>query len=332
MYQVGRLKIEKGVFLAPMESVTDTTFRRICREFGADMVFTEFVSSEALRRNIPKSEVKIVFREEERPLGIQIFGNNIEAMVTAARIAESYKPDLIDLNWGCPVKKVAYKGGGAGALKDPGNLLRITEAVVKAVDLPVTVKTRLGWDHQNIIILELAKQLEDIGVRAITVHGRTRSQMYKGTADWEWIGRVKEAVGIPVVGNGDIDSPEKAANAFSKYGVDAVMIGRAAIGNPWLFKRVKHYLKTGEILPEPSLEEKIDLVIRHLRMALEEKPDELRTVREFRKQMSAYFRGFPGASKIRVQLMALEKAEDVVDLLSGLREFNHHESSGTSNG
>jgi len=226
---------------------------------------------------------------------------------------------LIDLNWGCPVKKVAYKGGGSGALKDIHNLVTMTEAVVKAVKLPVTVKTRLGWDHQNIAIIELSKMLQDIGIQALTVHGRTRNQMFKGEADWSWIGRVKEAAKIPVVGNGDIKSVDDVSKAFTEYGVDAVMIGRGAIGNPWIFREVKHFMKTGENLPAPSLAEKIELLIRQLNMSIDHKGDERKAILEMRRQFSAYFKGINGAAKLREDLMKFDKKEHIISRLEGLQ-------------
>ena len=315
MYKVGRLSIDKGIFLAPMEDVTDMPFRRICRRFGADMVFTEFISSEGLRRNVPGSTRKIQFHEEERPIGIQIFGNNAEALTAAALIAQDHQPDVIDINWGCPVKKVAYKGGGSGALKDIDNLVRITEAVVKAVELPVTVKTRLGYDANNIAILELSGMLENIGVKALTIHGRTRSQMYKGEADWEWIGKVKAKTKIPIIGNGDILSAEDVVNAFEKYKVDAIMIGRASIGNPWLFKDIKHYMETGQHLPPIEFTEKIELLKKHLQMSLEYKKIEKKAMLEMRRQINAYLKGVRDVSKLRAELMELTDLKSILEKL-----------------
>lgn len=315
MYNVGNLSIEKGIFLAPMEDVSDMPFRRICRSFGADMVFTEFISSEGLRRNVSGSTIKINFHEEERPIGIQLFGNNAEALVAAAQIAQDYQPEVIDINWGCPVKKVAYKGGGSGALKDIENLTRITEAVVNAVELPVTVKTRLGYDANNIAIVELSEMLENIGVKALTIHGRTRTQMYKGEADWEWIGKVKSRAKIPIIGNGDILTAENVVDAFAKYKVDAVMIGRAAIGNPWLFRNIKHYMQTGNHLPEPDFIERVELLKKHLQMSLDYKKNERRTMLEMRRQITAYLKGVKGVAKLRSELMGLTKLKPTLEKL-----------------
>lgn len=320
MYDVGNLRISQGVFLAPMEDITDMPFRGICRDFGADMVFTEFVSSEGLRRNILKSHIKISFQDSERPLGIQIFGNNSESLMAAAQIAQENKPDVIDLNWGCPVKKVAYKGGGSGALKDIDKLVKMTADVVKAVHTPVTVKTRLGYDFNSITIVPLANMLADVGVKALTIHARTRSQMYKGEADWSWIGKVKSKCKIPVIGNGDLKTAEDVKTAFEKYKVDAVMIGRAAIGNPWLFRDIKHFLQTGEHLPPPGRIEKIDLLKRHLKMSLEYKKDERRAMLEMRKQITAYLRGIPGVAALRADLMQLTELQPIFSRLDDFKE------------
>jgi tRNA-dihydrouridine synthase B len=318
MYSVGKLNLMHGIFLAPMEDVSDMPFRIICRELGADMVFTEFVSSEALRRNVDRSLFKIQFSEKERPIGIQIFGNNAESLAIAAQIAADHNPDVIDINWGCPVKKVAYKGGGSGALRDPDGMLRMTDAVIKAVDLPVTVKTRTGYDQTDISIVRLAPRLEDIGVAAITVHGRTRSQMYKGTADWDVIGEVKSRVNIPVIGNGDLQTAADVNRAFTDYGVDAVMIGRAAIGNPWLFREAKAHM-AGEEMPDlPSINDKIDLLIRHLHMSYQRKGDERRAMLEMRRQITAYLKGIPGVASLRKELMELM---EVAKIEAKLREF-----------
>lgn len=257
---------DKPLFLAPMEDVTDPAFRLLCKRFGADMLYTEFVSSEALIRNVNRTQQKLTIYPEERPIAIQIYGHDPASMAEAARIAEEARPDIIDINFGCPVKKVAGKGAGAGLLRDIDKLLHITSEVVKAVKLPVTVKTRLGWDDDNKIIVDLAEQLQDCGIQALTIHGRTRAQMYKGDADWALIGDVKNnaRMKIPIIGNGDVSSPERALECFNRYGVDAVMIGRAAIGRPWFFSEVKHYFATGENKSLLSFEEQKAILKEHV--------------------------------------------------------------------
>ncbi|MGB4576417.1 MAG: tRNA dihydrouridine synthase DusB [Paludibacter sp.] len=257
---------DKPLFLAPMEDVTDPAFRLLCKRFGADMLYTEFVSSEALIRSVNRTQQKLTIYDEERPIAIQIYGHDPDSMAEAARIAEEAQPDIIDINFGCPVKKVAGKGAGAGLLKEIPKMLQITSEVVKAVKLPVTVKTRLGWDDDNKIIVDLAEQLQDCGIQALTIHGRTRAQMYKGDADWTLIGDVKNnaRMKIPIIGNGDVSSPERALECFNRYGVDAVMIGRAAIGRPWLFSEVKHYFATGENKPLLSFEEQKAILKEHV--------------------------------------------------------------------
>jgi len=264
---------EFPVILAPLEDITDSAFRTICRMHGADLVYTEFVSSEALVRSAVKSSNKMVFDDSERPIGIQIFGNNVDAMVNAALLAEALNPELIDINFGCPVRKVAMKGAGAGLLNDIPLMVAITREVVKAVKLPVTVKTRLGWDESSKIIVDVAEQLQDVGIQAITIHGRTRAQMYSGEADWTLIGDVKNnpRMRIPVIGNGDITSVKKAAEMFDKYGVDAIMIGRAAIGNPWIFENVKAYILKKEIIVPPDMSERIEVSLANLRLAIQKK-------------------------------------------------------------
>lgn len=257
---------DKPLFLAPMEDVTDPAFRLLCKRYGADMLYTEFVSSEALIRSVNRTQQKLTIYDEERPIAIQIYGHDPVSMVEAAKIAETANPDIIDINFGCPVKKVAGKGAGAGLLRDIPRMLQITADVAKAVKLPVTVKTRLGWDDNSKIIVDLAEQLQDCGIAALTIHGRTRAQMYKGEADWELIGQVKnnQRMKIPIIGNGDIDSPEKALDAFNKYEVDAVMIGRGSIGRPWIFGEIKHYFATGEIKPLLSFKEQKAVLKEHI--------------------------------------------------------------------
>jgi nifR3 family TIM-barrel protein len=295
---------ERPVFFAPMEDVSDPSFRRLCKEFGADMMYTEFISSDGLIRDAEKSVRKLDIADYERPVGIQIYGKDPVAMVEAALRCEEAQPDLIDLNFGCPVKRVAGKGAGAGLLQNIPLMLEITAKVVKAVKLPVTVKTRLGWDENSLPIVNLAEQLQDVGIAALTIHGRTRKQMYKGEADWTLIGAIKKnpRMTIPIIGNGDISSPEIALQRFNDYGVDAIMIGRAAIGKPWLFKEVKHYLQSGELLPPITVPEKVELAKRHLGYSLEWKGG-ITGVFEMRQHFSNYFKGLPNFKETRIRLV-----------------------------
>ncbi|MBD3163087.1 MAG: tRNA dihydrouridine synthase DusB [Candidatus Eisenbacteria bacterium] len=313
--RIGELRFERGIFLAPMEDVSDRPFRRVCRRLGADMVTTEFVSSEALIRKVARSHGKIRLADDEHPVGIQLYGNREEALVEAARVSERAGPDVIDINFGCPVKKVACKGAGSGLLREPELLLRLTEAVVRAVSLPVTVKTRLGWDDSSIVIVDLAKRLEDVGVAALTLHARTRKQMFKGEAAWEWIGRVKQAVSIPVIGNGDVRTPADVARMFETTGCDAVMIGRAAIGNPWIFPRAKAYLRTGIDPGPPERAEQVAVFMEQLREAVREK-EERKAVLEMRKHLSAILRGEPNISEVRAEALQQTSVEGVRDVLA----------------
>jgi nifR3 family TIM-barrel protein len=304
------------VLLAPLEDITDSSFRNICRAHGADMVYTEFVSSEALIRSALKSSNKMLFDEAERPVGIQIFGNSIDAMRNAALLAEQNNPELIDINFGCPVRKVAMKGAGAALLKDIPLMTAITREVVKAVKIPVTVKTRLGWDESEKVIVDVAERLQDVGIQAITIHGRTRAQMYSGVADWTLIGEVKNnpRMRIPVIGNGDIDCAQKASEMFTKYGVDAIMIGRAAIGNPWIFGQVKEFLRSGNFIAPPELEERISVCLAHLSLAIQKK-GEHKGIIEMRKHYAGYFKGLPGFKKIRMQILTLNNFSDIQEVL-----------------
>ncbi len=312
---------EYPVFLAPMEDVTDPAFRLMCKRFGADMVYTEFVSSDALVRSVNSTMRKLNISDEERPVAIQIYGKNTDAMVEAARMVEEAHPDVIDLNFGCPVKKVAGKGAGAGLLRDIPKMLEITRAVVEAVKLPVTVKTRLGWDESNKIIVELAEQLQDCGIAALTIHGRTRAQMYTGDADWTLIGKVKEnpRIHIPIIGNGDITTPERAKECFDKYGVDAVMIGRASFGRPWIFKEVKHYLQTGELLPPLSAEWRLN-VLRQEVLDSVILLDERRGILHVRRHIAAspLFKGIPNFRETRIAMLRAETKEDLFQIFDGL--------------
>ncbi|MCL2738221.1 MAG: tRNA dihydrouridine synthase DusB, partial [Bacteroidales bacterium] len=282
------------LFLAPMEDVTDASFRFICKEFGADMLYTEFVSSDGLTRQAQKTVDKLQLYDYERPVGIQLYGHLLEAMVEAAKMAEAAGPDLIDLNFGCPVHKIARRGAGAGMLQTPDLMVEMTRAIVQAVHCPVTVKTRLGWDEQSKIIVELAERLQDAGIAALTIHGRTRAQLYKGKADWTLIGAVKNnpRMYIPIIGNGDIDTPESAKIAFDRYGVDGIMVGRASFGRPWIFRDIKHYMRTGALLPEPSVRERVALAQKHFAKSVEVKGPRV-GVLEMRRHLSCYFKGLP---------------------------------------
>lgn len=309
------------VFLAPMEDVTDPAFRLMCKRFGADMVYTEFVSSDALVRSVNSTMRKLNISDEERPVAIQIYGKNTDAMVEAARMVEEAHPDVIDLNFGCPVKKVAGKGAGAGLLRDIPKMLEITRSVVDAVKLPVTVKTRLGWDDNSKIIVDLAEQLQDCGIAALTIHGRTRAQMYTGDADWTLIGKVKEnpRMHIPIIGNGDITTPERAKECFDKYGVDAVMIGRASFGRPWIFKEVKHYLQTGELLPPLSAEWRLDVLKQEVLDSVN-LLDERRGILHVRRHIAAspLFKGIPNFRETRIAMLRAETKEDLFQIFDQL--------------
>ncbi|GAA4280265.1 tRNA dihydrouridine synthase DusB [Gaetbulibacter aestuarii] len=300
------------LLLAPMEDVSDPPFRALCKEQGADVVYTEFVSSEGLIRNAAKSVMKLDIYEKERPVGIQIFGANLDSMLQTVDIVEKSNPDIIDINFGCPVKKVVSKGAGAGILKDVCLMEKLTSEMVKRTNLPITVKTRLGWDHNSIKIVEVAERLQDVGCKAISIHGRSRAQMYKGEADWKPIAAVKNnpRMHIPVFGNGDVDSPEKAAEMRDSYGLDGAMIGRASIGNPWFFKQVKHYFETGEHLAPIPMHERVEAARRHLQMAIEWKGETL-GVFETRRHYTNYFKGIPHFKEYRTKMVTSDRAEDV---------------------
>ncbi len=316
--KIGNLDLgPRPVSLAPMEDVTDPSFRLICREMGAAMVYTEFVSAEALIRDIQSTTRKLSIRDEERPVAIQIYGRDEEAMEEAAKIVEQAGPDILDINFGCPVKKVAGKGAGAGMLRDIPKMLRITKRVVDAVSIPVTVKTRLGWDCENKIITELAPQLQDCGIKALTVHGRTRSQMYTGNADWSLIGALKQdpRIEIPIIGNGDITSPEQARDAFDSFGVDAVMVGRGAIGAPWIFKEISEFLKTGSFTPIAD-SEKLDILKRQIRESID-RIDEYRGILHIRRHLAAtpLFKGLPNFRETRIRMLRAETESELLAIL-----------------
>ncbi|MCB0402787.1 MAG: tRNA dihydrouridine synthase DusB [Flavobacteriales bacterium] len=317
--------IELGDFpllLAPMEDVSDPPFRALCKENGADLMYTEFISSEGLIRDAAKSVQKLDIFEYERPIGIQIFGSDIESMKIATEVTAQANPDIIDINYGCPVKKVACKGAGSGILQDIPKMVKMTEAIVKSTDLPVTVKTRLGWDENTKYIVEVAERLQDIGIKAISIHGRTRKQMYKGEADWTLIGEVKNnpRMHIPVFGNGDVDSPEKTVEMKNRFGVDGIMIGRASIGYPWIFNEIKHYMKTGEHLPEPTLSDRITAARRHLEMSVKWKGEKL-GVLEMRRHYGNYFKGIPNFKEHRIKLVSHDDASDVFAALDEIESI-----------
>ena len=305
MVRIGNIDLcEFPLLLAPMEDVSDPPFRAVCKTNGADLMFTEFISAEGLIRDATKSVQKLDIYEYERPVAVQIFGDKIESMRKAAAIAEAAGPELIDINYGCPVKKIACKGAGAGILLDIPKMQKMTEEIVKQVSVPVTVKTRLGWDESNIRIVEVARRLQDVGIKALTIHGRTRKQMYKGEANWNHIAEVKDHpnIHIPIFGNGDIVSPEKALEYRQKYGVDGIMIGRAAIGNPWIFRQIKHYFETGEKLDEPDIHERVSVTKKHLELSIEWKGERL-GILEMRRHYSNYFRGLSGFKPYRTRLI-----------------------------
>ena len=312
------------VFLAPMEDVTDIGFRLLCKRFGASMVYTEFVSAEALIRDVKSTQQKLIISDEERPVGIQIYGRDVDAMVEAAKIVEQAGPDLIDLNFGCPVKKVAGKGAGAGMLQNIPKMLEITRKVVDAVKLPVTVKTRLGWNHEQLIITELAEQLQDCGIQALTIHGRTRAQMYTGEADWTLIGEVKRnpRIHIPIIGNGDITSPEEAKKAFETYGVDAIMVGRATFGRPWIFKEIRDFIDKNEVDDSFGFNEKLDILEEQLRINVE-RIDETRGILHTRRHLAAtpIFKAIPNFRQTRIAMLRAAKMDELIDILEGTRKL-----------
>ena len=327
--------IELGEFpllLAPMEDVSDPPFRALCKKQGCDMMYTEFISVEGLIRDATKSVQKLDIYEEERPIGIQIFGAELDSMTRAAEIVEEAKPEVLDINYGCPVKKVVNKMAGAGILQDIDRMVKLTDAIVKSTNLPVTVKTRLGWDDNTKYIEEVAERLQDVGIKALSIHGRTRKQMYKGEADWTLIGKIKEnpRIHIPIFGNGDIDSGPKALEYKNRYGVDGVMIGRASIGYPWIFREIKHFLKTGLIMDKPTVNERVDAAAEHLRTSIEWKGPVL-GVLEMRRHYTNYFKGFPHIKPYRAVLVTSHDKNELFDALELIRErFANHEMQGQS--
>lgn len=327
--KIGNIDLgEKPVLLAPMEDVTDASFRIVCKKFGADMVYTEFIPSDGLIRDAAKAIAKMKTSDDEAPIAIQIYGNDPDAMVEAAKMADNadqiaggHGCDIIDINFGCPVNKIAGRGAGSGMMREPDKMVMITERIVKAVSKPVTVKTRLGWDESSKIIVPLAERLQDAGIAALTIHGRTRCQMYKGEADWTLIGQVKEnpRMHIPIIGNGDINSPQKAGEAFGKYGVDGIMVGRASFGHPWIFREIKHYLTTGEILPSMSVNDRVSLAKWHLSLSTGLKGP-VTGVLEMRRHLSCYFKGLPDFKETRVKLVTALTADEVMALLDYVSE------------
>ena len=318
MIKIGNITLpEFPLLLAPMEDVSDPPFRAVCKDNGADLMYTEFISSEGLIRDAIKSRKKLDIFDYEKPVGIQIFGGDEDSLAMAAKIVDATNPDLLDINFGCPVKKVACKGAGAGVLKDVPLMIRLTDAVIKSTTLPVTVKTRLGWDDNTKNIEEVAERLQDIGIKALAIHGRTRTQMYKGEADWELIARVKEnpRITIPIFGNGDIDSPQKALEYKNKYGVDGIMIGRAAIGYPWIFNEIKHYVATGEVLAPPTIEERVKVCKNHLRRSVEWKGP-IVGINEMRRHYANYLKGMPNIKEFRGKLVTLKEPAEIESVLN----------------
>ncbi len=323
MVKIGNIELpDFPLLLAPMEDVSDPPFRKLCKMHGADLMYSEFISSEGLIRDAIKSRKKLDIFDYERPVGIQIFGGDEEAMAMSARIVETVEPDLVDINFGCPVKKVVCKGAGAGVLKDIDLMVRLTKAVVSSTHLPVTVKTRLGWDDSSINIDEVAERLQDVGIKALTIHARTRAQMYKGEADWEHISRIKNNpnIEIPVFGNGDVDSPEKALEYKNKYNCDGIMIGRGAIGYPWIFNEIKHFFETGEILPEPTIAERLDAVKNHALWSVEWKGERPGIV-EMRQHYSNYFRGIPHFKEFKTKFLQALTLSEIDEIIEETKHF-----------
>ncbi|MGD1980455.1 MAG: tRNA dihydrouridine synthase DusB [Flavobacteriaceae bacterium] len=322
MVKIGSIELgEFPLLLAPMEDVSDPPFRALCKEGGADVVYTEFISSEGLIRDAAKSVQKLDIYEKERPVGIQIFGANLDSMMRAVEIVEATQPDIIDINFGCPVKKVVCKGAGAGILKDIPLMVKLTEVMVKRTQLPITVKTRLGWDHESIKIVEVAERLQDVGCAAISIHGRTRAQMYKGEADWRPIAEVKNnpRMHIPIFGNGDVNTPERALEMKDQYGLDGAMIGRASIGNPWFFNQVKYFMKTGTYLSEPSVVDRVSVARRHLEMAVDWKGEVL-GVLETRRHYTNYFKGLENFKPYRTRMVTSNRSEEVFQVFDEVLE------------
>ncbi len=323
MPKIGNIELgEFPLLLAPMEDVSDPPFRALCKEHGADLMYTEFISSEGLIRDAAKSVQKLDIFEYERPIGIQIFGNDIESMKKATELTEAANPDIIDINYGCPVKKVACKGAGAGILQDIPKMVKMTAEIVKSTSLPVTVKTRLGWDENTKYIVEVAERLQDVGIKAISIHGRTRKQMYKGEADWSLIGDVKNnsRMNIPVFGNGDVTTPEIALEKKNKYGVDGVMIGRASIGYPWIFREIKYFLKTGKKLDPPTFEERVSAAMQHLDMSVKWKGERL-GIMEMRRHYTNYFKSIPHFKELRMKLVTQDHLHELVETFEEIKQF-----------
>ncbi len=329
--KIGDIELgHEPLFLAPMEDVTDPSFRYMCKGFGADVVYTEFISSDGLIRDAWKSRAKLNIDDEERPVGIQLYGHLIEPMVEAARIAESAAPDIIDINFGCPVRKIAGRGAGSGMMQNVPLMVEMTRQIVEAVKTPVTVKTRLGWDEDNKNIEEIALRLQDVGIKALTIHGRTRAQMYKGEADWTLIGAVKNnpQIKIPIIGNGDVDSGERAREMFDRYGVDGVMVGRATYGRPWIFREIRHYLETGEVLAQPNVVERVEIALRHLNRSIEVKGERV-GILEMRRHLSNYFKGLPNFKDTRLKLVTLNDPEELKTVIASIAErWGDHDLSG----
>ncbi len=322
MVKIGSVQLgEFPLLLAPMEDVSDPPFRALCKQYGADMMYTEFISADGLVYDSDKSYQKLEVFDYERPIGIQYFGGQLDNMIRAAHIVEAANPDVIDINYGCPVAKVACKMAGAGLLQDIPKMIELTAAVVKSTNKPVTVKTRLGWDERSINIIEVAERLQDVGIQALTIHARTRKQMYKGEADWSWIARVKDnpRMHIPIFGNGDVDTPQRALDYRNRFGVDGIMIGRAAIGAPWVFGQIKHYFDTGELLPAPEISERVEAVRKHLRDSISWKGPKL-GVLEMRRHYGPYFHGMPGIKAYRSRLVSLAEPEAIFEVLQEIED------------